>query len=98
VSALSFLPYTTLFRSETWNFSVIKSFAKRFDISLTAPVEKLSEEQIDMLLFGTDEPVSLTVSYGSYGAREYKVNFEGVSEISNRSEEHTSELQSRENL
>lgn len=63
---------------ETWNFSVIKSFAKRFDISLTAPVEKLSEEQIDMLLFGTDEPVSLTVSYGSYGAREYKVNFEGI--------------------
>src|SRR5690606_36967596 len=63
---------------ETWNFSVIKSFAKRFDISLTAPVEKLSEEQIDMLLFGTGEPVSLTVSYGSYGAREYKVNFEGI--------------------
>ena len=63
---------------ESWNSAIIKAFAKKFEISLTNPVEKLTDEQIDLLLFGAEEPVSLTVSYGSYGAREYKVSFSGI--------------------
>ncbi len=36
-------------------------------------------EQIDQLLFGNkEEPIIVTVSYGSYGAREYRVEFEGI--------------------
>lgn len=63
---------------ESWNFAVLKAVAQRFDFALTTPVEKLTEEQIDTLLFGAEEPISLTVSYGSYGAREYKVSFSGI--------------------
>lgn len=63
---------------ESWNFAVLKAVAQKFEFTLTTPVEKLTEDQIDILLFGADEPISLTVSYGSYGAREYKVNFSGV--------------------
>lgn len=63
---------------DSWNSAIIKTVAKKFEISLTTPVEKLSEEQIDLLLFGADEPITLTVSYGSYGAREYKVTFSGI--------------------
>ncbi len=63
---------------ESWNFAVLKAVAQRFEFSLTTPVEKLTEEQIDTLLFGAEEPISLTVSYGSYGAREYKVSFSGI--------------------
>lgn len=70
------VPLGTL--KESWNSAIIKTAAKRFDISLTTPVEKLTEEQIDTLLFGAEEPVTLTVSYGSYGAREYKVTFSGI--------------------
>lgn len=63
---------------ESWNFAVLKAVAKKYDFSLTTPVEKLSDEIIDMLLFGEEEPISLTVSYGSYGAREYKIQFAGI--------------------
>ncbi|WP_312138406.1 excinuclease ABC subunit UvrA [Sphingobacterium sp.] len=63
---------------ESWNFAVLKAVAKKYDFSLTTPVEKLSNEIIDMLLFGEEEPISLTVSYGSYGAREYKIQFAGI--------------------
>ena len=63
---------------ESWGFSVIKAVANKFDFSLTTPVERISEEHIDMLLFGVDEPIPLTVSYGSYGAREYRVSFSGI--------------------
>ncbi len=63
---------------ESWNFAVLKAIAKKFDFSLTAAIDKLPEETIDMLLFGAEEPISLTVSYGTYGAREYKVQFQGI--------------------
>ena len=63
---------------ESWNSAIIRAAAKRFEISLTNPVEKLTEEQIDTLLFGGEEAITLTVSYGSYGAREYKVTFSGI--------------------
>ncbi|TJZ60578.1 excinuclease ABC subunit UvrA [Sphingobacterium olei] len=63
---------------ESWNFAVIKAVANKFDFNLATPIEKLREDQIDMLLFGTDEPIPLSVSYGSYGAREYRVQFSGI--------------------
>ncbi|PVH26076.1 excinuclease ABC subunit UvrA [Sphingobacterium corticibacter] len=63
---------------ESWTSAIIKAIAAKFDFSLTAPISKLTEEQIDMLLYGAEEPIPLTVSYGSYGAREYKVNFQGI--------------------
>ncbi|MFZ4862473.1 excinuclease ABC subunit UvrA [Sphingobacterium sp. Mn56C] len=63
---------------ESWNAAVLKAVAHKFEFSLTTPIEKLTEAQVDILLFGADEPVSLTVSYGSYGAREYRVSFSGI--------------------
>jgi len=38
----------------------------------------MTDEQIDTLLFGGEESIPVTVSYGSYGAREYKVHFSGL--------------------
>lgn len=63
---------------ESWTFQVVKAVAKKFDISMTAPVETLKEEDINMLLFGGEESIPLTISYGSYGSREYKVQFDGI--------------------
>jgi len=63
---------------DSWTFQVVKAVAKKLDFSLTNPIEKLSDEQLDTLLFGGEEPLNLTVSYGSYGAREYKIQFTGI--------------------
>ena len=70
------VPLGTL--KESWTLAVLKAVAQKFEFSLTTAVEKLTEEQIDILLFGAEEPIHLTVSYGSYGAREYKVTFSGI--------------------
>lgn len=63
---------------DSWNFAVLKAVANKFDFSLTTPIEKLTDDQVDLILFGSEEPIPLTVSYGSYGAREYRVNFSGI--------------------
>lgn len=64
---------------ENWTFEVLKAVAKKLDFAVTTPLEKLNDEQIDQLLFGNkEEPIIVTVSYGSYGTREYRVEFEGI--------------------
>ena len=63
---------------DSWNFAVLKAVAKKYDISLSSAIDKIPEDLIDKLLFGEEEPINLTVSYGSYGAREYKVQFSGI--------------------
>src|SRR5690606_12906817 len=63
---------------DSWSFAVLKAVAKKHDFSLSTPVEKLPDDLVEKILFGEAEPMSLTVSYGSYGSREYKVQFDGV--------------------
>lgn len=63
---------------ESWTFQVIKAMVKKFDFSTSTPLAKLSEDQIDTLLFGAEEPIPLTVSYGSFGSRQYNINFIGL--------------------
>ncbi|WP_312335329.1 excinuclease ABC subunit UvrA [Sphingobacterium sp.] len=64
---------------ENWTSEVLKAVAKKLDFTITTPLEKLNGEQIDQLLFGNkEEPIVVTVSYGSYGTREYRVEFEGI--------------------
>ncbi len=64
---------------ENWTSEVLKAVAKKLDFTISTPLEKFNEEQIDQLLFGNkEEPIVVTVSYGSYGTREYRVEFEGI--------------------
>ncbi|MFC3354082.1 excinuclease ABC subunit UvrA [Sphingobacterium zeae] len=64
---------------ENWTSEVLKAVAKKLDFTISTPLEKLNEAQIDQLLFGNkEEPIVVTVSYGSYGTREYRVEFEGI--------------------
>jgi len=64
---------------ENWTSEVLKAVAKKLDFTISTPLENLNEEQIDQLLFGNkEEPIVVTVSYGSYGTREYRVEFEGI--------------------
>ncbi len=63
---------------DSWNFQVLKAVAKKLEFSLTSPIEKLTEEQVDTLLFGAEEPIPITVEYSSYSVREHKVTFQGI--------------------
>lgn len=63
---------------DTWNFQILKALAKKFDFSLSTPIEKLTEEQLDLLLNGTEDTVTVPVSYSNWNVKEYHVSFEGL--------------------
>ncbi|MFC3197207.1 excinuclease ABC subunit UvrA [Parapedobacter deserti] len=66
---------------DTWSFQVLKAVAKRYDFSLTTPIEKLTEEQLDILLNGGGEEITVPVSYSSWNTKDYRVTFEGISKM-----------------
>src|SRR5690606_9621156 len=63
---------------DTWNFQVLKALAKQFDFSLSTPIEKLTTEQLDAVLNGTEAKITVPVSYSSWNTKEYSVTFEGL--------------------
>lgn len=63
---------------EVWIFQVIKSLAKKYNFSLSQPIEKLSAEIIDMLLHGTPDLISVPVEYNRWNVQNYQIQFDGI--------------------
>jgi excinuclease ABC subunit A len=63
---------------ETWIFQVLKALAKKFEFSLTVPIEKLEREKLDIILNGTEEKISVAVEYNKWNVQNYSINFEGI--------------------
>ena len=63
---------------DTWNFQVLKAVAKKFDFSLSTPIEKLTEAQLAILMGGTEEEIVVPVSYSSWNKKDYRITFEGL--------------------
>ncbi|HWK99571.1 MAG TPA: hypothetical protein VNQ55_06475, partial [Parapedobacter sp.] len=63
---------------DTWNFQVLKAVAKKYDFSLSTPIEKLTDAQLDILMGGAEEEVVVPVSYSSWNKKDYRITFEGL--------------------
>ena len=63
---------------DTWTFQVLKAVAKKYDFSLSTPIEKLTETQLEILMSGTEEDVVVPVSYSSWNKKDYRITFEGL--------------------
>ncbi|MET3501424.1 excinuclease ABC subunit A [Mucilaginibacter rubeus] len=63
---------------ETWIFQVLKSLAKKYEFSLSTPIEKLNHDQLDMILNGAPETLSVAVEYNKWNVQSYQITFEGI--------------------
>lgn len=63
---------------ETWMFQMLKALAKKYEFSLSAPIEKLSPEVKDIILNGAPDIISVPVKYGSHNTQNYQVTFDGL--------------------
>lgn len=66
------------YNEETWSFNIINALAKEYNFSLDTPIEKLSDEILNIILYGTNGK-KLKVSYNrEFGHGEMLHSFEGV--------------------
>ena len=63
---------------ETWIFQVIKALSKKYNFSLSQPMEKLDKKAIDILLHGTDELLTVPVEYNKWNVQNYQIHFDGI--------------------
>ncbi|MDA9555818.1 excinuclease ABC subunit UvrA, partial [Pelobium sp.] len=63
---------------ETWIFQVIKALGKKYNFSLSQPIEKLDPKAIDILLHGVEELISVPVEYNKWNVQNYQIHFDGI--------------------
>ncbi|HEX3384499.1 MAG TPA: excinuclease ABC subunit UvrA, partial [Mucilaginibacter sp.] len=63
---------------ETWIFQVLKALAKKYEFSLSTPIEKMPREALDIILNGTPDMVTVAVEYNKWNVQSYQINFDGI--------------------
>ena len=74
---------------EMWIFKQLEVLLKPFKVGLTTPLEKFPQEAIDIMLYGTDEPVP--VPSKKYEGTEWNTKYEGIINFLKRQQEVGSE-------
>ena len=63
---------------DVWIFQVIKALGKKYNFSLSNPIEKLAPEAIDILLHGVPDLVSVPVEYNKWNVQNHSIQFDGI--------------------
>jgi excinuclease ABC subunit A len=63
---------------ETWIFQVLKALAKKYEFSLSTPIEKLEKETMEIILNGSNEMLTVAVEYNKWNVQSYQIAFDGI--------------------
>ena len=76
---------------DIWMFQVLKSLAKKYAFSLSTPIEKLSDEVINMILNGSPDLIKVEVEYNKWNVQNYNITFDGIIKMLEEQNEKRSE-------
>lgn len=65
-------------KEESWTFSILKALSKEYKFKLDTPIEKLSDEVVDILLYGLKGDKIKVKYQKDSGVMEFNHAFEGV--------------------
>ncbi|PST84192.1 excinuclease ABC subunit UvrA [Pedobacter yulinensis] len=63
---------------DTWMFQVLKALGKKYNFSLSTPIEKLAEEAVDIILNGSPDLITVPVEYNKWNVQNYSITFDGI--------------------
>jgi excinuclease ABC subunit A len=83
---------------DTWIFQVLKALGKKYDFSLSTPLEKLSQETLNIILNGSDDIITVPVEYNKWNVQNYQITFDGIiktieEQAGRRADEGTEDLE-----
>ncbi|WP_343531290.1 excinuclease ABC subunit UvrA [Pedobacter sp.] len=76
---------------DIWVFQVLKALGKKYNFSLSAPLEKLGDEAIDLILNGAPDLISVEVAYNKWNVQNYQVTFDGIIKLLEEQQEKRGE-------
>ncbi|UKJ08309.1 excinuclease ABC subunit UvrA [Solitalea lacus] len=83
---------------ETWMFQILKALSKKYDFSLSVPIEKLKPEIKEIILNGAPDIITVPVKYGSYNTQNYQVTFDGLIKTLEEQQENRKDDEDRSDL
>ena len=63
---------------DNWTFMQLREIAKKYKFSFADPIEKLSKEAVEVILHGSDEPITVSYQYNRGYTQNYNSNWEGL--------------------
>ncbi|MDP3929093.1 MAG: excinuclease ABC subunit UvrA [Bacteroidota bacterium] len=69
---------------ENWTFHQLRELGKRHKFSFADPIEKISKEALQVILYGDDEPLIIPFQYSSGYTQNYNSKWEGLVNIITR--------------
>lgn len=76
---------------DIWMFQVLKALAKKYSFSLSTPIEKLSDEVVNIILNGTHDLIKVEVEYNKWNVQNYNITFDGIIKMLEEQNEKRSE-------
>ncbi|MBB2145652.1 excinuclease ABC subunit UvrA [Pedobacter sp. LMG 31464] len=83
---------------DVWVFQVLKALAKKYNFSLSTSLEKLGDENIDIILNGTHELLSVAVEYNKWNVQNYQITFDGIIKLLEEQEEKKSDTAAADDM
>lgn len=63
---------------ENWTFMQLRELSKKLKFSFADPIEKISRENVDAILYGVEEKLTISYEYSSGFVQNYSSNWEGL--------------------
>ena len=83
---------------DVWMFQVLKALAKKYTFSLSTPLEKLSDEHIDLILNGTPDLLSVAVEYNKWNVQNYQISFDGIIKLLEEQQDRRSDTANADDM
>ncbi|PTQ99552.1 excinuclease ABC subunit A [Mucilaginibacter yixingensis] len=76
---------------DTWVFQVLKALGKKYEFSLSTPIEKLPKEVMEIILNGSTEIITVAVEYNKWNVQNYQITFDGIIKMLEEQQERRGE-------
>ena len=63
---------------ETWVFQILKALSKKYNFSMSAPIEKIPAEILEIILNGSADIITVPVEYNKWNVQNYQISFDGI--------------------
>jgi len=83
---------------DVWMFQVLKALGKKYNFSLSTPLEKLGDENIDIILNGTHDLLSVAVEYNKWNVQNYQITFDGIIKLLEEQTERRSDTANADDM
>ncbi|MEO8795418.1 MAG: excinuclease ABC subunit UvrA, partial [Daejeonella sp.] len=63
---------------ETWVFQILKALSKKYNFSMSAPIEKIPADIQEIILNGSNDIITVPVEYNKWNVQNYQISFDGI--------------------